>query len=166
MTWVHRKTTTAALLVTVAVSALAGCVTVQRPPAPGPPAGAARLSEPRPDGRTRQAVQAPAREALEMIAPSRPTKPPASPSHRATPTAPAPQRTAPFDDRNPRPAPGGPAQGRTASPRASAAEVSEAANAVRRDLRGRAEVCALGREYGRWPADSPEAAICEETYGR
>ncbi|MFI8304187.1 hypothetical protein ACIF80_12145 [Streptomyces sp. NPDC085927] len=162
----HRKTTRAVLLVTVAVSALAGCVTVQRPPAPGPDAGAARWSEPRPDARTRQVVQAPAREALEMIDPSRPTKSPASPSHRAAPTAPAPQGAAPQDGRNRRPAPGGPADGRATSPRTPAAEVSEVADAVRRDLRGRAEVCALGREYGRWPADSPEAAICEETYGR
>lgn len=166
MTRVHRKTIRAALLVTVAVSALAGCVTVQRPPAPGPPVGAARLSEPHPDARTRQVIQAPAREALEMIAPSRPTKSPASPSHRATPTAPSPKKTAPLDDRNPWPAPGGPADGRAASSRTPAAEVSKAADAVRRDLRGRAEICDLGREYGRWPADSPEAAICEKTYGR
>ncbi|MBO4257954.1 hypothetical protein GRC12_29375, partial [Streptomyces griseorubiginosus] len=31
---VHRTTTTATLLVTVAVMALSGCVTVQRPPLP------------------------------------------------------------------------------------------------------------------------------------
>lgn len=161
VTWVHRKTTTATLLVTVAVSALAGCVTVQRPPAPG----AARLSEPHPDGRTREVVQAPAREALEMIAPSRPTKPPASPSRRAASTAPAPERTAPPDSRNPRPDAHGPAVGGTAPP-APAAEFSEAAGVIRGDLGGQADVCALGREYGRWPADSPEAAICEETYGR
>ncbi|SDD09043.1 hypothetical protein SAMN05216505_10550 [Streptomyces prasinopilosus] len=163
---VHRKTTRAALLVTVALSALSGCVTVQRPPSPGPDAGAARLSEPHPDTRTRQAVQAPAREALEMIAPSRPKKSPASPSRRATSTAPAPRGTAPPDDRNRRPAPGGPVHGRATPPRTPDAEVSEAAEALRRDLRGRAEVCALGREYGHWPAGSPEAAICEETYGR
>ncbi len=166
MARVHRKTTRSVLLATVAVSALAGCVTVQRPPAPGPPAGAARLSEPHPDARTRQVVQAPAREALEMVTPSRPTKSPASASPRATPTAPAPRGTASPDDRNPRPVPGGPAAGRTVSPRTPDVEVSEAADALRRDLRGRAEVCALGREYGRWPAGSPEEAICEETYGR
>ncbi|MFD3735022.1 hypothetical protein [Streptomyces sp. NPDC058632] len=159
----HRKTTAATLLVTAAISALAGCVTVQRPSVPGPSAGAARLSEPRPDSRTREVVQAPAREALEMIAPSRPTKPPASPSRRAAPTAPAPERTAPSDGHNPRP--DGPADGRTAPP-APAAEVSEAAGALRGDLGGQADVCALGEEYGHWPADSPQAAICEKTYGR
>ncbi|MGY0066054.1 hypothetical protein ACWZEH_04285 [Streptomyces sp. QTS137] len=161
----HRQTTAATLLVTVAVSVLAGCVTVQRPSEPGPPAGAARLSEPRPDDRTRGVVQAPAREALEMIAPSRPTEPPASPSHRAAPTAPAPERTAPSDGRKPRPGAGGPAYGRTAPP-VPAAEVSEVAGAIRGDLGGQADVCALGREYGRWPADSPQAAICEKRYGR
>nr|WP_052479969.1 hypothetical protein [Streptomyces sp. NBRC 110035] len=165
MTWVHRKTTAATLLVTAAVSALTGCVTVQRPSEPGQPAGAARLSEPRPDGRTREVVQAPAREALEMIAPSRPTGPPASASRRAAPTAPAPERTAPSDGQNPRPGANGPAVGTTAPP-APAAEVSEAAGAIRDDLGGQADVCALGKEYGRWPADSPQAAICEKTYGR
>ncbi|MEU6251978.1 hypothetical protein [Streptomyces sp. NPDC047043] len=29
-----------------------------------------------------------------------------------------------------------------------------------------ADVCALGRQYGGWRADSPEAVICEQTYGR
>lgn len=29
-----------------------------------------------------------------------------------------------------------------------------------------AEVCALGRRYGRWQPDSPEADICRSTYGR
>ncbi len=29
-----------------------------------------------------------------------------------------------------------------------------------------AEVCALGRRYGGWPSDSPEAVICRSTYGR
>ncbi|MER6633123.1 hypothetical protein ABT301_33710, partial [Streptomyces sp. NPDC000987] len=28
-----------------------------------------------------------------------------------------------------------------------------------------ADVCALGRRYGGWRADSPETAICERTYG-
>ncbi|WAX81171.1 hypothetical protein [Streptomyces sp. KMM 9044] len=164
--WVHRQTTAATLLVTVAVSALAGCVTVQRPSELGPPAGAARFPEPRPDDRTREVVQAPAREALEMIAPSRrPTEPPASPSRRAAPTAPAPERTAPSDGRNPRPGADGPAYDRTAPP-APAVEVSEAADTIRGDLGGQADVCALGKEYGRWPAGSPQAAICEKRYGR
>ncbi|MER6633057.1 hypothetical protein ABT301_33370, partial [Streptomyces sp. NPDC000987] len=67
MARVHRTTTTATLLLTVAVSALAGCVTVQRPPASGPPVA------PRPEPRT---VQAPAREALTTTSPSRPARAP------------------------------------------------------------------------------------------
>lgn len=31
---------------------------------------------------------------------------------------------------------------------------------------GRPNLCALGREYGGWRANSREAALCEETYGR
>ncbi|SOD88350.1 hypothetical protein SAMN06272765_5677 [Streptomyces sp. Ag109_G2-15] len=27
------------------------------------------------------------------------------------------------------------------------------------------DVCALGKEYGGWRGDSPEAVICEQTYG-
>ncbi|MEJ8668449.1 hypothetical protein WKI71_07455 [Streptomyces sp. MS1.AVA.1] len=26
-------------------------------------------------------------------------------------------------------------------------------------------VCALGKQYGGWRADSPESRICEQTYG-
>jgi hypothetical protein len=29
-----------------------------------------------------------------------------------------------------------------------------------------ADVCALGRRYGGWQPDSPEATICRNTYGR
>ncbi|WP_406728574.1 hypothetical protein WJ438_33805 [Streptomyces sp. GD-15H] len=124
-------------------------------------------SAPHLDGRARtQVVQAPAREALAMIAPSRPTEPPASPSHRASPTASAPERTAPSDDRDRRTASVRPAAGRTAPPRGPAAEVSESSEKVRRDVQERTDVCALGRKYGRWQADSPESAICEEVYGR
>ncbi|MEV0695297.1 hypothetical protein [Streptomyces sp. NPDC050388] len=165
----HRKTTTATLLVTVAVTALAGCVTVQRPPVAGPPAGVSHPAAPHLDGRARtQVVQAPAREALEMIAPSRPTDPPAPPSQRATPAAPVPvpERTAPSDVRDRRVAPARPADGRTAPPRRPAPDASEASEKVRRDLRERADICALGRKYGQWQADSPQSAICEEAYGR
>ncbi|WP_261398573.1 hypothetical protein, partial [Streptomyces misionensis] len=69
----HRTTTTAALLVTVAVSALSGCVTVRHTAAPGPPPGAvpSRQTAPRTDGSASpREVQAPAREALEMVGPS------------------------------------------------------------------------------------------------
>ncbi|MFI5978207.1 hypothetical protein [Streptomyces sp. NPDC051452] len=155
----HRSTTIAALLVAVAVSALSGCVTVERPPIPGSASDSApsRRAAARPDGSAGpRAVQAPAREALEMVGPSRhpgqpsPPRPPAAPpaAHRppaaaAVPAAPTHPRPRPDHRRRPhgrvphvpRPAPGAP------------------------------DVCALGRTYGGWRGDSPESVICDRTYG-
>jgi hypothetical protein len=37
---------------------------------------------------------------------------------------------------------------------------------VRKDVRKNTDVCALGRKYGGWQADSPEAVICKQAYGR
>ncbi|MFE6523456.1 hypothetical protein ACFVON_17180, partial [Streptomyces sp. NPDC057794] len=37
---------------------------------------------------------------------------------------------------------------------------------VREQAPDNADVCALGRRYGGWRADSPEATICRDTYGR
>lgn len=158
VTRVHRTTTTATLLVTVAVSALSGCVTVQRPPASGPPAPArsASPSVPRPDGQAEQRiVQAPAREALEMVEPSRrPEHGPPQP-RRAAPAAPpkqhrhveAPHHTAHPEHRRPQ------------APRGEAPDVS---GSVRRTP----DVCALVERYGGWRPDSPQARICKQTYGR
>ncbi|MFJ8792305.1 hypothetical protein [Streptomyces sp. NPDC102462] len=146
----HRTTTAAALLVTVAVSALTGCVTVQRPPTAGPPGGTARSqpSAPRPDGSAEpRVVQAPAREALEMVGPSRrPER-----KERAAPSAPA----------------ATPSPGQSSSPRAHP-HPRPRAGAPRRSRSTLAppDVCALGRQYGGWPPDSPESHICERTYGR
>ncbi|MFF9204995.1 hypothetical protein ACF1AE_24870 [Streptomyces sp. NPDC014986] len=148
---------------TVAVSALSGCVTVQRPLAPGP-ATAPSQREPRPAGKDgTQVVQAPAREALEMVGPSRPARPPASPPGGAAPTARPPERSTPPDGRNgrSRPEPGG-----RATPRRPPAALPGVAGPVRPDASGSPDLCALGRQYGGWRADSPEAAICRETYGR
>ncbi|UXY18558.1 hypothetical protein N8I84_07325 [Streptomyces cynarae] len=148
----HRTTTTATLLVSVAVSALAGCVTVQRPPNPGPPPASSRPSSPRPDGSGEpRVVQAPAREALEMVGPSpRPSPPPAAPEHATRPAQAAPHRTAAATPpQQTRPAPH--------------VEVPPAvSNAFPKDT----GVCALGRRYGGWQPDSPEATICRDTYGR
>lgn len=87
---VHRTTTTATLLVTVAVSALSGCTTVPHPSAPTPSTAPSRPSAPQPEGEAEtQVVQAPAREALQLIEEvSHRPKPAASPSHPA-PTPPA-----------------------------------------------------------------------------
>ncbi|MFI8092730.1 hypothetical protein ACIF9R_31150 [Streptomyces sp. NPDC086080] len=161
----HRTTTTATLLVTVAVLALPGCVTVQRPLAPGPATTSPGFG-PRPvGGNETQIVQAPASEALEMVGTPRSPKTPASPSHRAAPTT-APDRDTPADGRNgqtraPRPEPDNPVPTRHPS-----VELPDAAASMRPGTGGQADLCALGREYGGWPADSPQAAICQDTYGR
>lgn len=152
---VHRTTTTATLLVTVAVSALTGCVTIQRPPASVPP----RPSSAHPDGDAGpQIVQAPAREALEMIGPSRRAEPkPRNHQHR-TPTAtaaPAERRPAPRPSERPHPRATPPAAEPQRQPRVDIPDLTKGT-----------DLCALGRQYGGWRADSPEAAICEQTYGR
>ncbi|MFF3942305.1 hypothetical protein [Streptomyces phaeofaciens] len=159
-------TTTATLLVTVAVSALTGCVTVQRPALPAPAAAVpSQVSVPRPDGRARtQVVQAPAREALELVGPSRTPErpapaprrrqpPAAAPAERPTSSAPRPRRS------HPHPRSTHPDTRRHSTPYVVIPDVEEE---VRRD----ADVCALGRKYGGWRGDSPEATICDQAYGR
>ncbi|GAA0350605.1 hypothetical protein PV735_37895 [Streptomyces turgidiscabies] len=164
----HRTTTTATLLVTVAVTALSGCVTIQHPTAPGPLPAPSQPSVPRPDGRAEpQIVQAPAREALELIGPDRePPQAPRTPRavgepHRPAAAAPAPppaaappppRRTKP-KKRPPKP------QRRHTQPRVELPEVS-------RPVRENTDVCALGRKYGGWGKDSPQTVICKEAYGR
>jgi hypothetical protein len=166
---VHRTTTTATLLVTVAVSALSGCVTVQRPPASGPPAAPTKPSAPRPDGRAEpQVVQAPAREALEMIGPSRhpdPTEPAPHPAHRSAPTAaqqPPVPRSHPHPHPHPRQAHPKPHHPHHAKPQPGV-EIPDVTQQVPKNT---ADVCALGRKYGGWKADSPESLICKQSYGR
>ncbi|MFF3906091.1 hypothetical protein ACFYZJ_08770 [Streptomyces sp. NPDC001848] len=150
----HRTTTTATLLVSVAVSALAGCVTVQRPPDPGPPPASSRPSSPRPDGSGEpRVVQAPAREALELVGPSPHPSPP--PATAATP------------HRADRPAPAAPHRTAAAPPaQQSPAPHVEVPPAVSDAFPKGTGVCALGRTYGGWKPDSPEATICRDTYGR
>ncbi|MFJ4468723.1 hypothetical protein ACIP2X_14715 [Streptomyces sp. NPDC089424] len=154
----HRTTTTATLLVTVALSAVSGCVTVQRGPAAVPSAPA-----PGPDGRTEpQIVQAPAREALELIGPSRRPGTAAPESHRPTAQAPAaPARRAPSPRAQSRPH-SDPPSPQPRRPRQPPATVPDVAPTLGTDT----DVCALGRKYGGWRPDSPEAVICEQTYGR
>lgn len=156
---VHRTTTTATLLVTVAVSALAGCVTVQRPPVSGP---VTAPSAPKPEGRAEpQIVQAPAQEALELIGPSRrpERKPPATrrPTQAApAPTAPPARPTPPSHPRPAHPRPERP------SPQRPRVEIPDLVDSVRENT----DVCALGQKYGGWGKDIPASRICEETYGR
>ncbi|MFJ8543767.1 hypothetical protein ACIRFH_17405 [Streptomyces sp. NPDC093586] len=156
----HRTTTTATLLLSVAVSALSGCTTVQ--PASGPAAGA-RPAAPRADGPAEQgAVQAPAREALEMTgsspSPGRASK---KPHRTGRPATPAPRRPPAAAPQPPRPEvpwrPGGSAQ----RPRADVPDLPGPAGKG-----AGTNVCSLGRKYGGWRPGSPEATICEQTYGR
>ncbi|WP_345623098.1 hypothetical protein [Streptomyces ziwulingensis] len=170
----YRTTTTATLLVSVALSALTGCVTVQRPPVPDPATSGARPPAPRPDGPARpRAVQAPAEEALEMIGPAREGRPGrgGGPGHagekslRAPEGAALPHRRPPAEATRPRaarPVPREP-EPRTAPERRAPAPGSPAAPGA---ARGGGDVCGLGRKYGGWRAGSPESAICERTYGR
>ncbi|MFD9483128.1 hypothetical protein [Streptomyces sp. NPDC059991] len=147
----HRTRTTARLLAGVAALAVSGCVTVQHGPAPGPPAVPERPTSGQADRNVRpQIVQAPVREALEAAlppapAPRAPAAPPPSPAPHPHPRAhPAPPR--------PHPAP------RPAVPRVP--HVPTPAPITGDD------VCDLGRSLGGWRPDSPEARICEETYGK
>ncbi|WP_308114650.1 hypothetical protein [Streptomyces sp. ISL-12] len=186
----QRTTTTATLLVTAtitaAVTAVTGCVTVQRPPAPGTAAGEARPSAPRPDGSRRPPpVEAPARESLESTGPSsQPDEPdradetgaaegreetngqrePDGPRSRKSDAArgPAPSAAPP---RRPPPATPPKARPRPARPPRSAPALPEVPPAAPGQRGEGADVCALGRTYGRWQPDSPEASICRQTYG-
>lgn len=170
MAGVQRTTTTATLLVTVAVAALSGCVTVQRPLAPGPatapPHGAGHDAA----GRgASPAEQAPAREALRRVPVDEPE---ASPSDRTTPKAKSSEPDAPSDARNGQARtdrPRSPEQPqpprRTPAPRPSA-KLPGGGSPDGGTSGGGSDICALGREYGGWPADSPQARICQDTYGR
>jgi hypothetical protein len=148
--------------VTVAVSALTGCTTVRGPAAADPSAAGAHSSASRRDGPADpRVVQAPAREALEMIGPSpdrhtgepRRTKPPAT---RTAPHDPPAARVRP-EQRPARPA----APERTRGPALSRPKVPD----LPRSSGENADVCSLGKQYGGWRPDSPEARICDRAYG-
>ncbi|MFP3989897.1 hypothetical protein U9R90_20980 [Streptomyces sp. E11-3] len=176
----HRTTTTAALLVTVAASAVSGCVTVERPPGartPSPTATPHSVPHAR-HGTEPREVQAPAREALEMIAPAQRASPDAPPtsaaSKRPAPTEPAPRGRAARPDaeapsntpgskvRPPRPSHAPDAPGRPDTP--PGLDLSR--GPVPGSEQSWAGLCALGERYGGWPADSPEARICRKAHGR
>lgn len=163
----HRPTTTATLLVTVAVSALTGCVAAQHPPPPGASPVPSRPSEPRPDGTTEtQIVEAPAREALELIAPPREPTPSTSTTPKPATSAPAatPAPTAPRPPQDERPGPpdrhGPPPKSRPH------VEIPPLPENVPTDPPKNADVCALGHKYGGWGKDTPQAVICKDVYGR
>ncbi|MFE8992128.1 hypothetical protein ACFYMI_30735 [Streptomyces collinus] len=173
----HRTTTTATLLLTVAVSALSGCTTtVPHPTAPGPSAAPSRPSAPGREAEAEtQIVQAPAREALQLIEEASRRPEPATPTTRpAVPPAAAPEpgrpqpghrtvRPRPARPEHPEPARRGPQRSHTGRPDVSDAVRQNVERSVPND---NADVCALGMRYGGWRADSPEATICRDTYGR
>ncbi|WP_406370120.1 hypothetical protein OG788_09510 [Streptomyces sp. NBC_00647] len=154
----YRTTTTATLLVTVAVTALSGCMTVQPVPASGSPSAPSGAGVPHPDSKAKpQIVQAPAREALERVGPPRKPSPDEAARHRSTPPPQGPQAVAPVPPpQRSRPAP-------HAEPRHPKPRVARPPGTS--DLPKRSDLCALGRKYGGWTADSPEAVICAKTYG-
>ncbi|WP_460063196.1 hypothetical protein [Streptomyces sp. YKOK-I1] len=151
----HRTTTTTAALLVMALSALSGCVTVQHPPVPGA-AAPSPPSAPRPRADAEpQVVQAPAREALEMVPDTRERAATTlRQRHRAAPSA-VPDGHAPAyrsHPQHPRPRPAQPDPHR---------RVPDAGAEIRRNT----DVCALGRKYGGWRDDSPEAVACRQVYG-
>ncbi|MDX3855282.1 hypothetical protein [Streptomyces sp. AK02-01A] len=144
------------LLMGAAVTAVCGCVTVEAPrPAPGAvPRPVASSSAAGPGSVESQIVQGPAREALAPIASAGP-EPAGSPSPspvRGT----GPERTSGHE----RP-PAAPPRPRQQRPRERPAAQRPLAPAP-----AAGNVCVLGETYGRWPADSPQARICRNTYGR
>lgn len=148
---------------TVAVTALSGCVTVRHSPVPHPPAVPAQSAVPRPDGRAgTPLVQAPAQEALEKVGTDPGREPDASASpRRAASAAPAGQPPS-ARHRPPAPARPGPARPEGRRPALPRVEVPGG----KEGARGNADVCGLGRKYGGWGLDSPESVICEGAYGR
>ncbi|WFB82744.1 hypothetical protein M6G09_05120 [Streptomyces sp. B146] len=153
---------------TVAVTALAGCTTVRGPATPDLPAAGPRSSAPRPEGPAEpRVVQAPAREALEMIGPSASADGGTGEPRRTKRSAPAASHDAPAPPAGPeQPRSAGPAPkdtGRPAPPRPKVPELPGSSGA---DAGKNADVCSLGKQYGGWRPGSPEARICEQAYGR
>nr|WP_122620987.1 hypothetical protein [Streptomyces sp. Tu 4128] len=172
MTRVHRTRTTATLLVTLAVTALTGCTTVHGPAAADPASAGARSQAPRPDAAAEpRVVQAPAREALEMIGPSpTPDRGAREPRAAKPPAAGPPPQEAPSPRARPEPRPR-PARPQTPArperPRVPGPEAPALPHApsTGRDTGRNTDVCSLGKRYGGWRPGSPESRICEQAYG-
>ncbi|WP_328559290.1 hypothetical protein [Streptomyces coelicoflavus] len=164
----HRTTTTATLLLTVAVSALTGCTTVRGPAVDGPSGAGARSSAPRPDGPAEpRVVQAPAREALEMIGPSPGPERSTGESRRTESPTPRSAPHAPPATRAPGQRPARPAAPEpTRAPATPRPGVPDLPGTSGDGTGGKADVCSLGKQYGGWRPGSPEARICERAYGR
>ncbi len=92
------------------------------------------------------------------VAPRR-SAPPADPPRREPPAAPARPAPRPRPDRPEAPQR---AQG-DERPRVDLPDVVPPAG---RNPVGNGDVCSLGKRYGGWRPGSPEAVVCEQTYGR
>ncbi|MER5178543.1 hypothetical protein ABT009_09260 [Streptomyces sp. NPDC002896] len=154
----HRTTTTALLMMmaATAVSAVSGCVTVERPSAPRlqPATAPSPLASPEPvtgEKTEPQIVQAPAREALELIEPSRRASPSSGPHTSGA--------------ASPEPAPRSSHRAPSARPKTPRFRPRPAEPLPLPDRRWDMDFCDLGREYGRWQPDSPQEAACRHMYG-
>ncbi|MDX3735563.1 hypothetical protein PV681_08750 [Streptomyces sp. ID01-15D] len=149
------------LLVGLAATAVSGCVSVAPGTVPSPPPGPGATG-PAQDVAA-QIVQPPAREGLEVV--PDPSPPPAWPSSPAPPAAGSPAEVrgaGPVGAARP-PERADPPQRRAPD---RAPRVPSVSVPVLPRVPGGADVCALGRGYGGWPAGSPQARICSEAYGR
>ncbi|GAA0930596.1 hypothetical protein GCM10009549_53970 [Streptomyces thermoalcalitolerans] len=144
----------------MAATALSGCVTVQRPPVSVAPAVSSPPPAPRPDRTAgRQTVQPPAREALEFVGSSPSPSSPEPDGHTRPPVVPSPAKKR----RNP---PVVRSPGRRAPSHPAGPRHTPVPPRLQDPLPQPADLCALGRQYGGWKPDSPEARICKQTYGR
>ncbi len=107
-------------------------------------------------------MQAPAREALELIDPSHRPKPATHPPHDAPAPPPrAAQAPVPVPRAHPHPRPHP-----HTKPRHSRQPSADIPDVVKSVPKSQSDVCALGRKYGGWQSDSPQSIICGQTYGR
>ncbi|MEU0099762.1 hypothetical protein [Streptomyces sp. NPDC006267] len=153
----QRNRITATLLVGLAVTSVSGCVSVEPRAVPFPRPGTTGPAQ----DVAPQIVQPPAREALEAV-------PDPSPSAARPPSPVPPDTRSPAEAR--RAGPAGTARPRERAdpppPRTPPRLPVVTVPALPRVPDGGAGVCALGRGYGGWPAGSPAARSCSETYGR
>ncbi|MFJ9890037.1 hypothetical protein ACIQRW_29865 [Streptomyces sp. NPDC091287] len=155
----QRTRIAAKLLVGLTVTAVSGCVSVEPRAVPPPYPGATGPAQ----DVAPQIVQPPAREALEAVPdPSPRAALPSSPAPAAG-SPPRARRTAPAAASPPRERPDPPG---SRTPRRVPGVPSVTVPVLPRVPGGGADVCALGRGYGGWPAGSPESRICSDTYGR
>ncbi|MEU8893155.1 hypothetical protein [Streptomyces sp. NPDC048442] len=167
--------TAATLLVGMAVSAVSGCVSTPSGPAGTP---AAHQQSPAPQhpplphlvgngGQPEQLIEAPVHEVLEAAMPPSERAPEPGAEPRPKPaekqgTPQAPQAQPPRAERPARrDAAPEPAPPRHRAPHRK----TDSLPALPEIPPSAADVCALGKGYGGWSPNSPQARICRETYG-